>query len=156
MVKNTDIMPVLESYDMIRINKFTFINTLFNQSTFVQSYSRFSLHDTKPWHTWIVPIYILVAECVVRVQVFLDMFIFSVKLKHLLGQNCNTFVVRLLSVDPELAWLVTAPLNIELMVLKKLDFPAPTCPTRRTFTWSTHVSSSGQYSSTSFLKLCKY
>lgn len=33
---------------------------------------------------------------------------------------------------PFMAWPLTRPLKIDLKELKKLDFPAPTCPTSKT------------------------
>lgn len=44
----------------------------------------------------------------------------------------HTWLVTLVPEDPDTAWLVTWPLNTELMELKKLDFPAPTGPISRT------------------------
>lgn len=49
-------------------------------------------------------------------------------------------MVRLVPEQPAMAWLVTWPLNTELMELKKLDFPAPTGPTSRTRTRDTEAS----------------
>ena len=46
-------------------------------------------------------------------------------------------MVRLVVELPAMAWLVTWPLNTELIELKKLDFPAPTGPMSRTRTWDT-------------------
>lgn len=54
--------------------------------------------------------------------------------KILKGQKL-TCVVRLVVQEPAMAWLVTWPLNTELIELKKLDFPAPTGPMSKTRTW---------------------
>ena len=50
-----------------------------------------------------------------------------------------TCVVRLVVELPEMAWLVTWPLNTELIELKKLDFPAPIGPMSRTRIWDTEL-----------------
>ncbi len=51
------------------------------------------------------------------------------KLKQVL-KSCwiCTCTVRLVPADPDMALLVTWPVKMELMELKKLDFPAPTGP----------------------------
>ena len=50
-----------------------------------------------------------------------------------------TCVVRLVEEQPAMAWLVTWPLNTELIELKKLDFPAPIGPMSRTRAWGTEL-----------------
>jgi hypothetical protein len=64
-------------------------------------------------------------------------------------------VVRLCSAFPLQAWLVMYPRNIEFIVLKKLDLPAPTCPTSNTLAWSTFNSFSGLYCSMFLLSSCR-
>ena len=67
----------------------------------------------------------------------------------------RTFDVMLCSALPQTACPVTWPRKIEEMVLKKLDFPAPTGPRKRTFAVFSRVPRGGDQESISFFKSSK-
>lgn len=66
-------------------------------------------------------------------------FYFQIKQKDIIKRQELTCLVRLEVKQPAMAWLVTWPLNTELIELKKLDFPAPTGPMSRTRAWDTEL-----------------